>query len=373
MIDVSPKLSRAFEHGGAGMKVLVLRLGAMGDILRTVPPVRLLRRRLPEATFGWVLDAGWEILLRDHPDIDITIPLPRKEWDAAAASPLGWPSLLGHVLRFRKRVARFAADLTLDFHGNLRSGWIGRWSGAKVRLGYSGHQQKEGNHWFTTHRVPSGDRRTPRVERNLDLVETLGIAREPLPDGGLALPVSGREEAAHIVRELPQRFALLSPSVSAKQAGKKPPADLLAAAVDRLHEHGLPTLVVWGPGEEEHAREAVAATESAAILAPPTSLPVLAALIERATLFVSGDTGPMHLACALSCPVLAFYGPTDPVVNQPWGAPFRTVYPPQRLYTGVKKLDRRCGFDGLTADLARRAVDELLAESQDGPHGGPSR
>ena len=366
MIDVSPKLRQAFEDRGAGMNVLVLRLGAMGDILRTVPAVRLLRRRLPEATFGWVLDAGWEILLRDHPDIDITIPLPRKEWDAAATSPLGWPSLLGHVLRFRKRVARFDADLALDFHGNLRSGWIGRWSGAKMRLGYSGHQQKEGNHWFTTHRVPSGDRRTPRVERNLDLIEALGIARAPLPDGGLALPVSGREEAARIVRELPQRFAMLSPSVSAKQAGKKPPAGLLAAAVDRLHERGLPTLVVWGPGEQDDAREVLAAGESAAILAPPTSLPVLAALIERAACFVSGDTGPMHLACALNCPVLAFYGPTDPVVNRPWGTPFRTVYPPERLYTGIKKLDRQRGFDGLTADLVHVAVDELLAETQGG-------
>lgn len=365
MIDLSPRLRQAFKCGGAGMKVLVVRLGAMGDILRTVPPVRLLRRRLPEATIGWVLDAGWEILLRDHPDIDITIPLPRKEWDALT-SPLGWPGLFGHVLRFRKRVADFDADLALDFHGNLRSGWIGRWSGAQVRLGYSGHQQKEGNHWFTTHRVPSGDRRTPRIERNLDLVEALGIAREPLPDAGLALPVAGREEAAGIVRDLPRRFALLSSSVSAKQAAKKPPADLLAAAVDRLGQRGLTTLVVWGPGEEEDAREALAAAASAAILAPPTSLPVLAALIERAAIFLSGDTGPMHLACALNCPVLAFFGPTDPLVNRPWGAPFRTVYPPERLYTGIKKLDRERGFDGLTADVVQRAVDELLDESQDG-------
>jgi len=72
----------------------------------------------------------------------------------------------------------------------------------------------------------------------------------------------------------------------------------------------------------------------------------------------------MHLACALNCPVLALYGPTDPVVNRPWGAPFRTVYPPERLYTGIKKLDRQRGFEGLTADLVRRAVDELLDESQ---------
>jgi ADP-heptose:LPS heptosyltransferase len=270
------------------------------------------------------------------------------------------------VLRFRKRVAEFEADLTLDFHANMRSGWIGRWSGAEVRLGYSGHQQKEGNHWFTTHRVPSGERRTPRLERNLDLVAALGIEREPLPDGGLTLPVSGREEAARIVRGMPQRFALLSPAVSAKQAGKKPAVELLAAAADRLQERGLPTLVVWGPGEEHDARATLDVATSRPILAPPTSLPVLAALIERAAVFVSGDTGPMHLACALNCPVLAFYGPTDPRVNRPWNVPFRSIYPPDRLYTGIKKLDRRRGFDGLSVDLVCRAVDELLDEIGDG-------
>jgi ADP-heptose:LPS heptosyltransferase len=365
MIDLSPRLRQALEGGGRGMRVLILRLGAMGDILRTIPCVRLLRRHLPEAKLGWVLDAGWEILLRDHPDIDVTFALPRREWDAALASPLGWPRLLGDVLGFRKQVAAFETDLALDFHANMRSGWIGRWSGAEVRLGYSGHQQKEGNQWFTTHRVPPGERRTPRVERNLDLVSALGFERGPLPNGGLALALSGREEAAAIVRRLPRRFALLSPSVSAKQEAKKPPTQLLAAAVDRLAERGLPTLVVWGPGEEEDAQRAAAAATSAPLLAPSTSLPVLAALIERAAVFLSGDTGPMHLACALNCPVLAFYGPTDPVVNRPWNVPFRAVYPPERLYTGIKKLDRQGGFDGLSADRVRHAVDELLDECQD--------
>ncbi len=362
MLDLPPRIRQALERDGAGLRVLVIRLGAMGDILRTIPPVRMLRRRFPGAIVGWALNSGWAILLRDHPDVEVTLPLPRKAWDAALKSPLRWTWLLGDLSRFRRLIRDFNADLVLDFHGNLRSGWIGRWSGAEVRLGYAGHQQKEGNHWFTTHRVASGERRTPRLERNLDLVAALGIEREPVPDAGLTLPSGGLDEAAAIVRDLPDRFALLSPSVSAKQAAKKPPADLLAAAVDRLHEHGIPTLVVWGPGEEEDARSVLEAIGSPAALAPPTSLPVLAALTERAALFVSGDTGPMHLACGLNCPVLAFYGPTDPVVNQPWNVPFRSLYPPDRRYTGIKKIDRRRGFEGLTADHVRRAVDELLEE-----------
>ncbi len=278
MVDFPPRLREALSGDGTGLRVLVIRLGAMGDILRTVPAVRLLRRELPAAELGWVLNSSWEILLRDHPDVDVTLPLPRKEWDTALAGPAGWPRLLAGVSRFRRIVADFGADLVLDFHANLRSGWIGRWSGAKVRLGYAGHQQKEGNRWFTTHRVPSGDRRTPRLERNLDLVSALGSPREPVPDAGLVLPSSGRGDAAEILRDLPDRFAVLSPSVSAKQAAKKPPPGLLAAAVDRLYERGLPTLVVWGPGEEREARQVMEAIRTPARLAPPTTLPVLAAV-----------------------------------------------------------------------------------------------
>jgi ADP-heptose:LPS heptosyltransferase len=203
------------------------------------------------------------------------------------------------------------------------------------------------------------------LERNLDLVDALGVPRGPLPDSGLTLPVRGREDAERITRTLPDphRFALLSPSVSVRQAYKRPPVELFAAAVARLNERGLRTLVVWGPGEEEDAKRAVSAAGGTAILAPPTSLPVLAALIERATMFLAGDTGPMHLACALRCPVLAIYGPTDPLVNGPWGTPFRAVFPPGRLYTGIKSNDRKSGFEGLGEEHIGAAVGELLAET----------
>jgi heptosyltransferase-1 len=99
----------------------------------------------------------------------------------------------------------------------------------------------------------------------------------------------------------------------------------------------------------------------AAVLAPPTDLAVLAALIERARLFVGGDSGPLHLACALGCPVVAIYGPTDPRVNRPWGVPSRVVHPPERRYSGIKRIDRVSGgFEGLDPARVEVAVQELL-------------
>jgi ADP-heptose:LPS heptosyltransferase len=251
----------------------------------------------------------------------------------------------------------------VDFHGNLRSGLVGRMSGAEVRVGYAGHQQKEGNRLFTTHRVPSGDRRTPRMERNLDLVRALGLADGPLPVGRLPIADAGTAEASAIANRLGPAggYAVVSPGASALQAYKKPPSDLLVGACRQLSVRNTAALVVYGPGEESDARTVVEAAGGSATLAPPTRLPTLAALLRNARLFVGGDSGPLHMACAVGCPVLGIYGPTDPQVNQPWGVPFVAVAPPGRRYTGIKRRDREAGgFDGLTAGAVKAAVDQLL-------------
>src|SRR6185295_1456247 len=129
-----------------------------------------------------------------------------------------------------------------------------------------------------------------------------------------------------------------------------------AAAARQLGELGVTPLVAYGPGEDMDAARVVQASDGAAHLLPPTDLAMLAALLRRARLFCGGDSGPLHLACAAGCPVVAIYGPTDPEVNAPWGVPHRVVAPPDRVYTGIKKEDRGRGFEGITPEAVRRAV-----------------
>ena len=125
---------------------------------------------------------------------------------------------------------------------------------------------------------------------------------------------------------------------------------------------GLTPLVVWGPGEHEDAKRVVDQSGGQSLLAPATDLPTLAALAVEAALFVGGDSGPMHLACLAGCPVVALYGGTDPLVNAPWGVAHRTISPPGRSYSGIKRLDREAGgFEGCTADQVRDAVRQLLS------------
>lgn len=349
-MEFPAEITRGLADHGSGLRVLVVRLGALGDVLRALPPTRLARFALPDATFHWVCDDRWSPILDGHPDLDGVVPLPRRV------------PTLGAWRTFVRTLRRVRPSLVLDFHGNLRSGVVGRLSGAPVRLGHAGHQQKEGNRWWTTHRVPAGERRRSRIERNLDLLRALGLPTAPLPTAGLEIPAAAERKAREVIAGFapaPGGYAILNPGASAAQSYKKPPRELLEAAANRLAEAGVLPLVVHGPGELDDARAVVAAGR--ARLAPATTLFELAALLAKARLFVGGDSGPLHLACAVGCPVLGIYGPTDPVVNAPWGVEHRVVAPPGRPYTGIKRADREAGgFEGIAAVDVRVAIEGLL-------------
>jgi ADP-heptose:LPS heptosyltransferase len=359
MIDLPAPLRATIAAGGDGLSILVLRLGAMGDVVRTLPAVRLVRRGLPRAKILWVGWEPWMVLLRGHADLSGTIAISR-------AALRNRTRVFGELSSLRDRAREARPGLVLDFHGDFRTGLIGLVSGARVRLGYSGHQQKGGNRLFTTHRVPAGPRRRSRIERNLDLVRALGLPDGPLPDAGLPIGDADRKAAEDIARALsPQgAYAVLNPGASRTQQYKRPPAALFGAAARALVQAGVTPIVSSGPGEDADADRALRASEGLAKLAPATSLLELAALIAGARVFVGGDSGPLHIACGVGCPVVGLYGPTDPMVNTPWNVPFTALTRPGSTHTGIKSIDRkREGFDGLTVDEVAEAVRAQLSSS----------
>ena len=368
MLALPARLREAIDARGSGLTILVLRLGAMGDIVRTLPAVRLVRSSLPNARIHW---AAWESrtqLLTAHPDLDAIVALPRSQLRALARSPLAWPALVGATGRIASQLRAIRAGLVLDFHGDLRTGVLGRLSGAPVRLGYEGHQQKEGNRLFTTHRIAAGDRRTPRLERNLGLVAALGLPVRPVPGAGIAIGPAAASAARSIVQSLVGggEYAVLNPGASRRQSFKRPPAPLFAAASRALADQRVPSIVVFGPGEEADADRVVAAAAGWAHRAPATSLATLTSLLHGARVFVGGDSGPLHLACGVGCPVVGLYGPTDPVVNAPWNVPFVALSRPGSAHTGIRRDDRsREGFDGLAPEAVGDAVRAILGRPRD--------
>jgi len=202
------------------------------------------------------------------------------------------------------------------------------------------------------------------LERNLDLVSALGLPVRPVPDAGIAIDPADERAARDIARSLVggrDGYAVLNPGASRRQAFKKPPTPLFAMAARALHDHAIASIVVFGPGEEDDAARVVAASNGLAKRAPATTLKSLAALLRGARVFVGGDSGPLHLACGVGCPVVGLYGPTDPVVNTPWNVAFVALARPGSTHTGLKARDRALeGFDGLAEAAVAGAIREIL-------------
>ncbi|MDJ0974901.1 MAG: glycosyltransferase family 9 protein [Planctomycetota bacterium] len=214
-------------------------------------------------------------------------------------------------------------DVVLDLQGNLKSGVVTRAARAGLRMGFDRRAAREANHLFTSRRwLPPADL-AHRVERGLGLAGAL-LGR-PLPYVAPGYPVAPEDEAA--ARDARARagdaaapYVVLHPGTSGFGAFKRWPADRFAAVARRLLAAGRRVLVTYGPGEAALAEAVVKGAGPGPIAAvAPASLGALAALIRDADGFLSGDTGPLHLAGLLGTPLLGLFGPKDPATYGPYG------------------------------------------------------
>jgi len=299
--------------------VLLIRLGAVGDVLRTLPALHLVRKSYPGSRLAWIVEELSLPLLAGHPEIDEVIPFPRGELLAERGRP-GRQARRLALLRRELRARRF--DVALDFQGSFKSGLIAFLSAAPRRVGFSPGHCREMSFLFTNEWVRPRSRWLNRVEKNLVLGEAIGATGDEVT---MILPEGAGEgvQAEAIIRQLAPAggpVVVLSPGTSRLQAHKRWPADHYARVATLLRTSlGAAPLVVWGPGEEDLARLVVSRSGDAARLAPHIGLRLLAALLRRADLFIGADTGPMHLAWGVGCPVVALFGPTDPRLNAPLG------------------------------------------------------
>jgi len=327
--------------------VLLIRLGAVGDVLRTLPALHLIRASYPAVRVAWLVEDLSRDLLLGHPEIDEVLRFPRRKL-RDAAHPRILAGLLASVARDLRR-RRF--DVALDFQGSIKSGLLALLSGAPRRVGLSPGHSRELSWLFTNEWVRPRERRLNRVERNLLIAEAIGARGDTIEMILPERPDEGRA-AEDLLRSLNPRglpVVVLSPGTSRRQRHKRWPAEHFSRLAGRLaSDAGALVLVVWGPGEEELARSVAASSGGRAEVAPPTSLRLLASILRRAALFVGADTGPMHLAWSVGCPVLALFGPTDPRLNAPLGG----------LHV-VLRSGRRTS--SITPDVAYESARRILA------------
>ncbi|RMG42436.1 MAG: lipopolysaccharide heptosyltransferase family protein [Acidobacteria bacterium] len=347
------------------MKILVSRLGALGDVVRTLPAVRLLRRTWPSARIGWVVEPPAAPLVAGHPDVDETIVFPRAE--IAAAARRGPVAFCRAVRRVVSELRGFRPDLALDFQSSVKSGLCCLLSGAPSRVGFGRGADREASRLFATLRVPLEQPRINRVYRAVALARAAGALGGPLEiDLGLT-----EEELAEGRRRLDRlangrRAVLIAPFSSRRQAWKRYPLRRWCEIARGLRDSGATPVVVAGPGEEDEARSLVARAGPGVALPLGLPLRALAALIAAGDLMIAGDTGPMHLAWAAGVPVIALFGPTDPVLNAPLGEG-HVVLAPERP-TERDAVDRFPSIDAnRVLEHARRVLERGRPPRPAGP------
>jgi heptosyltransferase-1 len=346
-------------------RLLIVRLGAMGDVIHGLPAVAALRAAFPEAMVGWLIEERWAELL-------CTLPTPRSgplsaqrplvdrlhtvntgQWRRAPFSAATWERVAASLSDLR--AARY--DTVVDCQGAVRSSLLARWSGAPVIYGAAQPRENLATMFYTRQVITRGEH---VVEQNLSLAEA--VAHQALKISKVELPradVADQECDLRLKVQGTQVFALLNPG--AGWGAKQWPAERYGEVAKRLAENGLRSLINVGPGEEDLAR-AVETASGGAAGTFTGSITQLIALTRRARLFIGGDTGPMHLAATLGVPVVGIFGPTDPTRNGPFGTRSVVLRSPasNTSYSHVSQLDD--GLLEISADQVIAAARQLLGE-----------
>ena len=301
------------------MRILLIRLRQIGDVVFTTPAVHALRRRFPDAHLTYIVEPAAAPIVINNPHLDEVIVAPRAR---------GVRGVLGDLaLGRRLRAARY--DLAIDFHGGPRASLLTWWSRAPVRIGY----EVVGRSWIYTRRIsrPRELRRRHSVENQWDLLAPLGVPppeRSAHPMEMTADPRADAMVAERLARAgVTDAEALVVVHVSAGNPFRRWPfahfVDLVSAlAADDPRRR---ILITSGPSEGDAAgrviagaRERLGDNARQVVSCGEFSLVELRALLDRAALYIGGDSGPLHVAATTRVPIVGLYGPTLADRSAPW-------------------------------------------------------
>lgn len=338
-------------------RFLIVRLGALGDIVHAIPVAAAIRRAFPSARIDWLVSAKHREILDLVPVIDRRLVI-NDRGDAT-----GGASLFAAIRELRR--SRY--DVAFDLQGLIKSALLARLSRAPRVVGFSASYARESmaRMFYTDAHDPGrGGLYDPRetrhvVDINLGVLTAIGLTA-----GRAEFPIEPSDSAAARAARAATggRYALLNPG--AAWPNKRWPPERLGRVAAALRErHQLMSVVLWGPGEEALAHATVAASAGASVATGATTIADVVELARGADVMVSGDTGPTHIAGAVGTPLVGLYGPTRPVRNGPMAPDDVTVSRDaicQCHHLRRCKLDRMCLLDIEVAEVLA-AVERRLA------------
>ena len=300
-------------------RILIVRLSAIGDVVRVLPALQILREAYPQAHIDWIVERKAADIVEGHPALDGVIVFERSggTWESSR-------QFAGLCRDIRNK--RY--DIVVDFHGILKSGLITAAARAPKRLGFARPRSQEGSAMFYTQSVSVPLDDLNRAEENLRLCQALAPdARWPAPV--IYVPVEVQETVHDFTdSEFDSDKLVVAMHAPVDRPEKQWPLRHFAALGDLLLADGrFEVLLTWGPDQFGVVEEVLGLMRRKAAVAPESpDLKYYAALVARCALYVGGDTGPMHIAAAMGTPVIALFGGTNPTQHAPYLLPHRALY-----------------------------------------------
>lgn len=341
-------------------RILLVKPSALGDVVHALPVAATLHRRYPNIPLDWLVEEEAADLVRGHPALSGVVVSGRRRWLRQLRDPTRAPAVLGEMRRFLADLRR-GYGVVLDLQGLLKSAVYVLATGAPVRVGFA--EGREGAPWVLTHRVVAPPQPVHAVDRYLHLAAAVDAA-EPVREFHIALPPE--DVAAARLHVAACRGAPGRPRVAVHAAArwrtKLWEVPRWRELVASLLAEGIGVILT---GSREDG--AVAAAISDGLNPPPLSLAgrlslkQLAALLREVDLVVTVDSGPMHIASAVGTPVVALFGPTDPLRTGPLG-PGRVL---RRDLPCSPCLQRRCRIPETYRCMRDLGVAEVLQAVRD--------
>ena len=337
---------------GVVVRIVLVRLSALGDIVHTWPLACELAALESEPHLSWVVEEPLKSLVEGHPAVDAVFTTRTGSW---RRKPLA-ATTRAEVGTLKTRLRELQADYAIDSQGTAKSAMVVRWTGADRKIGLARPWRREWLAGLSYDRtVPGAPGRSHVVATNLAMVRALGTS----PTG--VAPPDGRWFLEKVVNRVPTGewstpYAVLLSGTGGPH--KALDQESVASVACGLVSEGLSVVVAWGPGERALASGIVEAAGSGVFLAPATDIEELAALLGGADLVIGGDTGPVHLAASFGTPTVAVFLTSDPQRTGPLGSRTAVVSGAQDAPSGPTGSARaRPGRPVDAGEILRSALD----------------
>jgi lipopolysaccharide heptosyltransferase I len=350
------------------MRILFIKLSAIGDVVQTLPALEAIKKLYPDSEITWLVEEAAAGILEGHPLIGKLLISKRKEWTAMLGRPRSFMRGVKGIAGFLRDLRSVQYDIAVDFQGLLKSGVLTGLARAKRKIGFDG--TRELSYLFLNERLPRYDIEKHSLERYLDIARHLGAAN---PSSTCRLPIAsdirGMSEKISAIKKEGSPLVVINPI--ARWNTKLWLERNFAELADLLMLRQKAVVVFTGSRADSEAIERIRGMmkQTALNWAGRTSLKELAALASSSDLFITTDTGPMHLAAAAGARVLALFGPTAPWRTGPYGSSHAVVR------TGIecspcfkRKCDKniQCMRGISVAEVLSRINSLPLREGQEG-------